>query len=103
MSPFRFCRGACRIPAVFDKFPRHLVIKVDDDRLGKVLKFFAEGSYTSEKFAGKVKEFLEAEVEIAKCIEWHLFAVIPKCWAVKRSLGWLEANVRTRFFQILLN
>jgi transposase len=31
-----------------------------------------------------------ASVEVAKHIELHKFAVIPKRWAVERSFGWLE-------------
>lgn len=59
-------------------------------RLGAVLKLLADGGYTGEKFAGRVKELLGAEVEIAKRSELHTFAVIPKRWVVERSFGWLE-------------
>ena len=33
-------------------------------RLGAVLKLLADGGYTGEKFAGRVKELLGAEVEM---------------------------------------
>ena len=66
------------------------MIEVCGDRLGRVLKLLAEGGYTGEKFAEGVKNFLGAEVEIAKRNELHTFAVIPKRWVVERSFGWLE-------------
>lgn len=49
-----------------------------------------DGSYTREKFAGKVKAILDATIEVAKCNELHKFVVIPKRWVVERTFGWLE-------------
>jgi transposase len=66
------------------------MIEACGDRLEEVLKVLADGGYTGEKFARKVKELLGAEVEIAKRNELHTFAVIPKRWVVERSFGWLE-------------
>jgi transposase len=60
------------------------------DRMGKVLKLLADGGYTGEAFALKVKELIDAEVEIAKRNELHTFAVIPKRWGVERTFGWLD-------------
>ena len=60
------------------------------DCMGKVLKLLADGGYTGETFASKVKELIDAEVEIAKRNELHTFAVIPKRWVVERTFGWLD-------------
>ena len=50
----------------------------------------ADGDYTGEPFAEKMKELLGATVEVVKRSELHTFAVIPKRWVVERSYGWLE-------------
>jgi transposase len=67
-----------------------LMIEACGDKLEEVVKVLADGGYTGEKFAEKVKELLGAEVEIAKRSELHTFGVIPKRWGVERSFGWLE-------------
>lgn len=46
--------------------------------------------YSGENFAKKVTDMIWASVEVAKHIELHKFAVIPKRWLVERSFGWLE-------------
>jgi len=53
-------------------------------------KLLCDGGYTGEDFALKIKELINAEVEIAKRPELHKFAVIPKRWVVERSFGWLD-------------
>lgn len=58
--------------------------------LRRVKKILADGGYTGEPFAEKVKKILKAETEIAKRNELHTFAVIPKRWVVERSFSWLE-------------
>ncbi len=59
-------------------------------KLGKVVKVLCDRGYTGEKFASAVTSLLNAEVEIAKRNELHIFTVLPKRWIVERSLGWLE-------------
>jgi transposase len=56
------------------------MIEACGDNLEKVQKVLADGGYTGEKFAGKVKERLGTEGEIARRNELHRFAVIPKRW-----------------------
>jgi transposase len=58
--------------------------------LSNVVNVLADGGYTGEKFASKVKEIIGADVEIAKRNELHTFEVIPKRWVVERSFAWLE-------------
>jgi transposase len=67
------------------------MIEACGGRLKEVPKVFADGEYTGEKFAGKAKEQLGAEVEIAKRNELHAFAVIPKRWVVERSSAGLRS------------
>jgi transposase len=58
--------------------------------LSNVVNVLADGGYTGEVFATKVKEIIGADVEIAKRSELHTFEVIPKRWVVERSFAWLE-------------
>jgi transposase len=58
--------------------------------LYNVVNVLADGGYTGEVFATKVKEIIGADVEIAKRSELHTFEVIPKRWVVERSFAWLE-------------
>jgi transposase len=58
--------------------------------LSKCLKVLVDGGYTGEKFANKIKELINADVEVVKRNELHTFAVLPKRWIVERSFGWLE-------------
>lgn len=65
-------------------------IQANKKHLKKVKKILADGGYTGEPFAEKVKKILKAETEIAKRNELHKFKVIPKRWVVERSFSWLE-------------
>lgn len=58
--------------------------------LRRVEKVLVDGGYSGEKFAGKVKDLIKAEVEVAKRSELHSFAVMPQRWVVERSYAWLE-------------
>lgn len=58
--------------------------------LVRTIKALADGGYTGEKFAIAVNTVIGAEVEVAKRNELHTFSVIPKCWVVERTFGWLE-------------
>jgi transposase len=55
-----------------------------------VVNVLADGDYTGEIFASKVKEIIGADVEIAKQNELHTFEVIPKRWVVELTKAWLE-------------
>lgn len=60
------------------------------EELSDVEKLLADGGYTGETFAERIRALLGATVEIAKRSELHTFAVIPKRWVVERSFAWLE-------------
>ena len=53
-------------------------------------KILCDGGYTGEDFASKIKDAIDAEVEIAKRSELHKFVVMPKRWIVERTFGWLD-------------
>jgi len=75
---------------ITDRDGAELMIIVSGGNLNKVLKILADGGYTGENFAEKIRDHLDAEVEIAKRSEFHTFAVIPKRWIVERTFGWLD-------------
>ncbi len=60
------------------------------EKLCNVINVLADGGYTGEKFAGKVKEIIGSTVEVVKRNELHTFKVLPKRWIVERSFSWLE-------------
>ena len=60
------------------------------DNLSAVENVLADGGYTGENFANKVREIIDATVEVVKRNELHKFVVLPKRWVVERSFGWLE-------------
>ena len=58
--------------------------------LSKCVKVLVDGGYTGESFSNKIKELINADVEVVKRSELHTFAVLPKRWVVERSFGWLD-------------
>ncbi len=58
--------------------------------LSHVKKVLVDGGYTGENFANEIKRISNAEVEVVKRNELHIFAVLPKRWIVERSFGWLD-------------
>ena len=60
------------------------------NNLSLLKKLLADGGYTGEQFANKIKELSGAEVEIVKRNELHTFVVLPKRWIVERSFAWLD-------------
>lgn len=58
--------------------------------INKVVRILVDGGYSGEKFANEVEKLLDADVEVVKRNEQHLFAVLPQRWIVERSFGWLE-------------
>ena len=65
-------------------------LKCQKSNLHKVESILVDGGYTGEAFATKVKDILDATVQVAKRSELHKFAVIPQRWVVERSFAWLE-------------
>jgi transposase len=66
------------------------MFRINAERLSRIEKFLADGSYTGPNFADSVEEILVAAVEVAKRSELHKFVVIPKRWIVERSFGWMD-------------
>ena len=60
------------------------------NHLSLVKKLLADGGYTGENFANRIKELSGAEVEVIKRNELHTFAVLPKRRIVERSFAWLD-------------
>ena len=60
------------------------------EKLSLVENVLADGGYTGDNFATKVKAILDATVEVVKRNELHKFVVLPKRWVVERSFSWLE-------------
>ena len=58
--------------------------------LCNVVNVLADGGYSGEKFACKIKEIIGSTVEVVKRNELHKFEVLPKRWIVERSFAWLE-------------
>lgn len=66
------------------------MFEASQNSLPLVKNILADGGYTGEKFAERMKGILGATVEIAKRNELHTFKVLPKRWVVERSFAWLE-------------
>lgn len=65
-------------------------LRKSQKNLKEVKKILVDGGYTGESFATKVKNIIQAEVEVVKRNELHTFKVLPQRWVVERSFGWLE-------------
>lgn len=66
------------------------VYKIRTKKLEKVKKVLADGGYTGEKFANAVKILLNAQIEVVKRNQLHLFVVLPKRWIVERTFAWID-------------
>lgn len=66
------------------------MVTLGKDMLTHVQNVLVDGGYTGEKFAGSVKDAINAAVEVVKRNELHTFKVLPKRWVVERSFSWLE-------------
>ena len=64
--------------------------KIRTKKLEKVKKVLADGGYTGEKFANAVKILLNAQTEVVKRNQFHLFVVLPKRWIVERTFAWID-------------
>lgn len=60
------------------------------DHLSALKKVMADGGYTGDMFANKIRDISGAEVEVVKRNELHSFAVLPKRWIVERSFAWID-------------
>lgn len=58
--------------------------------LSRVSNILCDGGYIGKPFADRVKEIIDANVEIVKRSELHKFEVLPKRWIVERTFGWLD-------------
>ena len=70
------------------------IIEKYKENLNEIKKVLADGGYTGDNFKTKIKEIINAEVEIVKRNELHTFEVLPKRWIVERCFAWLEKNRR---------
>ena len=66
------------------------MILLNLDSLSCVKKFLVDGGCTGERFANRVKEIYNAQVEVVKRNELHRFVVLPHRWVVERLFGWLD-------------
>ncbi len=85
--PHVFCVTTANVT---DRDGAVVAIKRHKENLSRIEKVLADGGYTGEEFAKKVKKVSGAIVEVVKRNELHSFAVIPKRWVVERSFSWLE-------------
>jgi len=69
--------------------------KIRTKKLEKVKKVLADGGYTGEKFANAVKILLNAQTEVVKRNQLHLFVVLPKRWIVERTFAWIDKCKRS--------
>lgn len=75
---------------VTDRNGSILMFEKAKDNLVNVKNVLADGGYTGENFAAKIKEIIGAGVEVVKRNELGKFVVLPKRWVVERSFSWLE-------------
>jgi transposase len=66
------------------------MIKRQKSDLSEAENVMTDFGYSGKKFADKIKEIINATVEVVKRNELHTFKVIPKRWVVERSFGWIE-------------
>ncbi len=66
------------------------MIQNEKENLSAVQKIIVDYRYSGEKFASKIKEIINANVEVVKRNELHTFVLLPKRWVVERSFAWLE-------------
>ena len=64
------------------------------ENFSEVKKIIVDAGYTGEPFSSKIRELIQADVEVVKRTELHKFVVLPKRWIVERTFGWLEKNRR---------
>ncbi|WP_342273497.1 IS5 family transposase [Spiroplasma endosymbiont of Acasis viretata] len=67
-----------------------IMIQNKKENLSAFQKIIVDAGYSGEKFASKIKEIINANVEVVKHNELHTFLVLPKRWVVERSFAWLE-------------
>ncbi len=75
---------------VTDRDGAILMVEREKEQLSDVEKMLTDGSYTGEAFAARIKDIIDATVEVVKRNELHTFVVLPKRWVVERSFAWLE-------------
>ena len=75
---------------ITDRAGALFLIESNEDTFSDMKKLLVDGGYSGVKFASSVKELCNAEVQVVKRTELHKFAVLPVCWIVERSFGWLD-------------
>jgi transposase len=75
---------------VTDRDGAILMAEHEKENLSEVENILTDGNYTGENFASRIKDILDATVEVVKRNELHTFVVLPKRWVVERSFAWLE-------------
>ena len=67
-----------------------LIIKEAAPNQSKCKKVLVDGGQSGKKFAGSIKELIQAKVEVVKRNQLHKFKVLPNRWIVERSFPWFE-------------
>jgi putative transposase len=55
-----------------------------------VKRIVGEAGYQGPKMATAVVRTGTWKVEIVRCCDRHIFAVLPKRWIVERTIGWIS-------------
>lgn len=75
---------------ISDKAGAIKMIEFHRNSLSRVSNILCDGGYIGKPFAERVKEIIDANVEIVKRGDLHKFEVLPKRWIVERTFGWLD-------------
>lgn len=75
---------------ISDKAGAIEMIEFSQFSLSRVSNILCDGGYIGKPFADRIKEIIDANVEIVKRSELHKFEVLPKRWIVERTFGWLD-------------
>lgn len=75
---------------VTDRDGAILMVEREKENLSEVENLLTDGSYTGETFASRIKDLIDATVEVVKRNELHTFVVLPKRGGVERSFAWIE-------------
>lgn len=59
------------------------MVESAQESLSQVKNVLVDAGYTEEKFVTKIKDIIDATVEVIKRSELHSFVVLPKRWVVE--------------------
>jgi transposase len=88
MLPEPVVNGGCFLETI--RNGAIIMFNRNKDDLCNVVNVLADGGYSGENFACKIKEIIGSTVKVVKRNELHKFEVLPKRWIVERSFAWLE-------------